>query len=70
LPGYVQTEGFDASSVPGAYWISTAHDAALQIIDAINAKQKQVFISHRWWIIGWLMNHLPDWLYFDIIGGL
>ncbi len=70
LPGYVQTEGFDASMVPGAYWISTAYDAALQIVDAIGAKQKQVFITHRWWVIGWLMNHLPDWLYFDVIGGL
>lgn len=70
LPGYVQTEGFDASNVPGAYWISTARDAALQIVDAIDTKQKQVFISHRWWLVGWLMNHLPDWLYFDVIGGL
>ncbi|HBL98364.1 TPA: hypothetical protein DDZ86_01830 [Candidatus Dependentiae bacterium] len=70
LPGYVQTEGFDACNMPGAYWIASAHDAAVQICDAIKGHEKRVFITRRWWIIGWLMNHLPDWLFYDVIGGL
>lgn len=70
LPGYVQTEGFDAEHVKGAYWIATARDAALQIYDAIAAHQKQAYITRRWWLIGMLMHHLPDWLFYDIIGGL
>lgn len=70
LPGYVQTEGFDALNTPGAYWIATAQDAASQIYDAIEQKKKQAFITKRWWIIGLLMKHLPDWLFYDVIGGL
>ena len=70
LPGYVQTEGFDAEHMKGAYWIASARDAALQIYDAINNHQKQAYIIHRWWLIGMLMHHLPDWIFYDIIGGL
>lgn len=70
LPGYVQTDTFNPAGSQGAYWIATVHDAALQIRGAIEAKEKRVFITARWWIIGWLMAHLPDWLFYDVIGGL
>lgn len=70
LPGYVQTEGFDTTNNPGAYWVASAHDAATQIYEAIVEKKKQAFITKRWWIIGFLMQHLPDWLFYDVIGGL
>lgn len=70
LPGYVQTEGFDAEHMKGSYWIASAHDAALQIYDAIKNHDKQAYITRRWALIGMLMHHLPDWLFYDVIGGL
>lgn len=70
LPGYVQTEGFDAKHMKGSYWIASAQDAALQICDAIKNYEKKAYITRRWWLIAMLMHHLPDWLFYDIIGGL
>lgn len=70
LPGYVQTEGFDASSVKEAYWIASARDASLQIYDAIKTKQKVAYITRRWQLIAVLMHYLPDWVFYDLIGGL
>lgn len=70
LPGYVQTESFDASSVKEAYWIATARDAALQIYDAIKNQKKSACITRRWQLIAFLMHHLPDWIFYDILGGL
>lgn len=70
LPGYVQTEGFDAEHMKGSYWIASAHDAARQICDAIKARKKRAYITPRWALIGILMHHLPDWLFYDVIGGL
>lgn len=69
LPGYVQTETFDCTKIPQAYWVATAQEAAKGIYRAIKLKKKRAYITGRWAIIGFLMHHLPDVVY-NAIGGL
>jgi len=62
-PGFVDT---DMAKGEGKFWVASPQKAAEQIYDAIKAKKKHAYITHRWWLIGWLMKLMPDWLYFRI----
>ena len=63
-PGYVST--YDVQ--PGAYWVATPEQAAVEIADAIKKKKKVAYVTKHWWIIGLLLQIVPDYIY-DKIGG-
>lgn len=62
-PGFVDT---DMAKAEKKFWVATPKKAAEQIFSAIKSKKKHAYITHRWCLIGWLLNLMPDWLYFRI----
>lgn len=58
-PGFVAT--YDIQ--PGAYWVATPEEVAVQINDAIEARKKIAYVTKRWAIIAALLKIVPDWLY-------
>lgn len=62
-PGFVDT---DMAKGEGKFWVASPKKAAEQIFSAIKSKKKHAYITRRWRLIGWLLNLMPDWLYFKI----
>jgi len=62
-PGFVDT---DMAKGEGKFWVASPKKAAEQIYTVIKAKKKRAYITHRWFLIGWLLKLMPDWLYFKI----
>ncbi len=63
-PGYVDT-GMPKGDV---FWMASTKKAASQIMDAIRAKKKRVYITKRWRIIAWLLMTMPDWFLICFFG--
>ncbi|MEO5684577.1 MAG: SDR family NAD(P)-dependent oxidoreductase [Chitinophagaceae bacterium] len=59
-PGFVKTP---LAKGPGRFWEATAGKAALQMMQAIEAKKFRVYITKRWWLIAQLLKILPGWLF-------
>lgn len=59
-PGFVKT---DMAKGEGQFWVAPVDKAARQILDAINAKKKVVYVSKRWRIIAWLLRLIPRSVY-------
>ncbi|HEY6010150.1 MAG TPA: SDR family NAD(P)-dependent oxidoreductase [Nitrospirota bacterium] len=59
-PGYVDT---DMAKGPGLFWVSSPHQAAEQIHDAIRRRKKHVYVTKRWRLIAWLLRIMPDFLH-------
>ena len=57
LPGFVRTPM--TASNKKMFWVATAEKAARQIVDAIVAKRRIVYVTRRWRLIAWLMRALP-----------
>lgn len=62
-PGFVDT---DMARGEGIFWAASPKKAAEQIYSAIKSKKKHTYITKRWQPIGWLLQWMPDWLYFRI----
>lgn len=60
-PGFVDT---DLAKGADQFWTSTPEKAAEQIVSAIKARRKCVYITKRWTLIAWVMKLMPDWLYY------
>lgn len=60
-PGYVDTEMAKGDK---KFWMASPKVAAEQICSAIRRKKSVAYITKRWRLIGWLMNIMPDALYF------
>lgn len=56
-PGFVDTAMGQASE----FWRCSPETAAVQIADAIEAKEDVAYVTKRWIIIVWLLKLLPDW---------
>ena len=61
-PGYVDTELI--KEMKSLFWVSTPEKAARQIFSAIRRRRKRVYITRRWWLIGWLLRWAPDWIFY------
>jgi short-subunit dehydrogenase len=57
-PGFVDTR-----MAGGKFWITSPQKAAQQIVAAIRARKKHVYVTRRWRLIAWLMRIIPDALY-------
>lgn len=58
-PGYVDTPMTKQNK--GMFWVATPEKAAQQIVSAINAKKKVVYVTKRYQIIAFLLKLLPEW---------
>jgi short-subunit dehydrogenase len=54
-PGFVDT---DMAKGDGKFWVSTVGKAGEQIIKAINAKRKVVYVTKRWRLIAIILHLL------------
>lgn len=52
-PGFVDT---DMAKGEGKFWVAPVNKAASQIITAIKAKRKRVYITKRWRLIGFVFH--------------
>lgn len=59
-PGFINTKMAKGNK---RFWISTKEKATRQIITAIDAKKRVVYITKRWWLVAQLMKLLPYALY-------
>ena len=59
-PGSVRT---DMMKGEDHFWIATPERAAQVITKAIRRKKQVQYVTPRWALIGWLLKHLPRWIY-------
>lgn len=62
-PGSVNT---DMMKGDGHFWIATPEKAAAQIMKAVSSGKKTCYITRRWRLIGWLLQHLPKKIYLKL----
>ena len=62
-PGFVDTA---MAKSDRAFWVAPVDKAARQIVRAVRAGKSRVYVTRRWAFVGWVMRHLPDWLYHKI----
>lgn len=62
-PGYVDSPMGQSSG----FWRASAEKAAHQIVDAIEHKNKLVYITKRWRLIACLFKILPDQIFYRLI---
>jgi len=55
-PGFVDT---DMAKGEGLFWVAPVEKAAQQIFTAIKRKQKVVYVTKRWRMIGFLLKIMP-----------
>lgn len=59
-PGFVDTA---MAKSPARFWVATPETAARQILTAIFARKRQVYVTRRWRLYAWLMRGIPTrWL--------
>jgi short-subunit dehydrogenase len=58
-PGFVDT----AMAAGNRFWMASPETAARQIVAAIHARKRHVYITRRWRLIAWLLKVVPDALY-------
>mgnify|MGYP000043440651 CR=1 FL=1 len=59
-PGFVDTA---MAQGEGIFWRAPVEKAASQIIEAIKAKKRLVYITKRWRLIAWILKAAPHVLY-------
>jgi short-subunit dehydrogenase len=59
-PGFVDTPMTKQNK--GMFWVATPKKAAQQIVVAIAARKKVVYVTKRYQLIALLLNLLPEWL--------
>lgn len=58
-PGFVKTK----EAKNKQFWAASPQKAARQIIAAIEAKKRRVYVTKRWWLIAQLMKYAPSSIY-------
>ncbi len=59
-PGFVDTA---MAKSPTRFWVATPETAARQILAAVFAGKRHVYVTRRWRLYAWLMRSLPSsWL--------
>jgi short-subunit dehydrogenase len=59
-PGFVDT---DMAKGEGLFWVASTEKAALQIFKALRNKRNTVYVTKRWWLVGWILKRIPPFLY-------
>lgn len=59
-PGFIATKAAKGNK---RFWVAQPHVAALQIVQAVEAKRRVAFVTKRWWWVGQLFKRLPFELY-------
>jgi short-subunit dehydrogenase len=59
--GFVDTPM--SRQLPRRFWVATPEKAAEQILNAIEKRRRQVYITRRWASIAWLFKRIPRSLY-------
>jgi short-subunit dehydrogenase len=62
-PGFVNTKMAKGN---GQFWVAPVNKAAMQIVEAIDKKKWNAYVTKRWWIIAQLMKWAPGWIYHKI----
>lgn len=57
MPGFVETPM--TKNTKGKFWVATPQKAARQIVDAIVARRRIVYVTRRWRLIAWVMKAMP-----------
>jgi short-subunit dehydrogenase len=60
-PGWIRTAAVEGA--PDMYWAVSPEQAARDIADVIENKEKVAYVPGRWWYIALLLKITPDWLY-------
>jgi decaprenylphospho-beta-D-erythro-pentofuranosid-2-ulose 2-reductase len=60
-PGFVRTAMLEGRS--GLFWVTSAEDAAEQIVRALRRRRHTVFVSPRWRAIAWVVRALPSFIF-------
>ena len=60
-PGFVDTPMSRKSA--RRFWVATPEQAAEQILNAVEKRRRQVYITRRWALIGWILKPMPRSLY-------
>ncbi|MFN0204238.1 MAG: SDR family NAD(P)-dependent oxidoreductase, partial [Bacteroidia bacterium] len=61
-PGFVETPMTEQNDPKQMIWVATAERAAYYILRAIEKKKSVAYITPRWWILGKVMQYLPDFI--------
>ncbi|MGM0547249.1 MAG: SDR family NAD(P)-dependent oxidoreductase [Bacteroidota bacterium] len=61
LPGFVESEMTEDKK--GMFWVQKTGKAATQIVDAIEQKKNEAYITKRWRLVGWLVKVIPNWIW-------
>lgn len=62
-PGFVNTAMAKGDKL---FWVASPEKAAAQICEGIQKKKKHLYVTKRWAFVGWLLKHLPEFLYHKI----
>jgi len=57
-PGYVDTSMISGGKM--LFWVASCEKAARQIVRAIHAHRKSVYVTRRWAWVAWLYRRIPD----------
>ncbi len=60
-PGYIATEM--TAGQKGLFWTTPLDKAVDHIVRAINRKKKLAYITPRWRLVAFVMQHVPWWVY-------
>jgi short-subunit dehydrogenase len=58
-PGFIDTRMAGGNR----FWLASADTAARQILAAIRARKRRVYVTRRWRLIAWLVRIVPDAVY-------
>ena len=59
-PGFIKTK---MAKGAGQFWVAQPEKAAEQIMAAIAARKRVVYVTRRWWLVAQVFKVLPYWLY-------
>lgn len=59
-PGFVDT---DMAKGGKKFWVASPTKAAEQIYSAIQRRKSHAYITRRWFLIGWMLKFMPNWIY-------
>ncbi len=58
-PGFIKTK---MAKGHGQFWVASPEKAAAQIVSAIKARKRVVYVTRRWWLVAQAVKLLPHWL--------
>lgn len=63
IPGFVDTALAKSVGGKGIFWLAPVGKAARQIINAVEKRKKQVYVTKRWALAAFILKITPDFIY-------